>query len=116
MALRESALCGTNSSKVQKGAPSWEIMIGIPGSKEHMNLEVYIPGIWRCYQLGKNVVLLIEPCFVLFTLLYITSVNTQYHRAVPSFRRTLSYCNRFRVFTDKDEQSFKLFDRKSQVE
>lgn len=44
IAHRESALYGTNSSKVQMGKPSWEIMIGIPGSKDCMNLEVYIPG------------------------------------------------------------------------
>ena len=42
MACRESALYGTNSSNVQRGTPSWEVMIGIPGSRESMKLEVYI--------------------------------------------------------------------------
>ena len=44
MAHRESALYGTNASKVHIGPRRWEILIGIPRSKETMNLEVYMPG------------------------------------------------------------------------
>ena len=43
-ARRESALYGVNSVKIQKGRPCWEIMIGMPGSKQQMDLEVYILG------------------------------------------------------------------------
>ena len=83
MARRESALNGTNSSNVQNGAQSWEIMLGIPGSKEKMNLEVYIPG---NHTLAK--VPVVEKCCpfdrALLCTIYTASVNTQYHRAVHS--------------------------------
>ncbi len=125
MARRESALYGTNSSNVQNGAQSWEIMIGIPGSKENMNLEVYIPG-----NHTLAIVPVVEKCCPFDRALLCTIYTAVHHLCehpisqgsplTPKPQRdfeVLPYCNRVRVFIDEDQQKvFKLFDNESQVE
>lgn len=124
-AQRESALYGTNSSKVQKGTPRWEIMIGIPGSKEKMNLEVYIPG-----NHTLAIVPVVENCCPSDRALLCTIYSAVHYLCehpisqgsplTPKPRSDFEvkpYNNGFRVFIDKDQQKvFKLFDTKSQVE
>lgn len=125
-ARRESALHVTNSSKVQKGTPSWEIKIGIPGSTRTYESR----GLYSRKSYFGDTTSCVEKC-CLFDRALLCTIYTAVHHLCkhpisqgsplnPKPQKDFKvepYCDRFQVFINEDEQKvFILFDDKSQVE
>ena len=123
-ARKESALYGVNSARIQKGRQRWEIMIGIPGSKQQMDLEVYIPGngvFWRvpvvegCSPFDRALLCTIYTAVHYLSRHPITQDSALNLKPEKTFQ-VEPYPTRFRVFVDTDKRKvYKLFDEENKA-